>query len=96
MQIVVYLNLCLSECFQLAEAGLRELEEETGLHLTVDMFEGNQITPLAAWEVGNIAKFDSLWSRPNKKNKCVTVLVVDLRMFLHHFLSSSTMDHDLP
>ena len=37
--------------FQLAEAGLRELEEETGLHLTTDMCENNQVTALAVWEV---------------------------------------------
>ena len=37
--------------FQLAQAGLRELEEETGLHLTTDMCENGRVTPLALWEV---------------------------------------------
>ena len=37
--------------FQLSQAGLRELEEETGLHLTTDMCENGRVTPLALWEV---------------------------------------------
>lgn len=34
----------------LAEAGLRELEEETGLHVTTDMCEQGRVAPLAVWE----------------------------------------------
>jgi 8-oxo-dGTP pyrophosphatase MutT (NUDIX family) len=36
---------------KLTQAGLRELHEETGLHITEGECQGQQLTPLALWEV---------------------------------------------
>ena len=52
----MYLFIIISfyDLLQLIQAGLRELEEETGLHIQPTQCEGQQVHILSLWEVSYI------------------------------------------